>query len=501
MATVRRFDRGMLRQPKTLSSGARRVDGHAARVGVQVYSDGRGGIRRELRLPEEVFSTPSLESYDGAWITDGHPSEFVTPQTARDLSRGLVTEPARQDGDLVAMASVIDDARLLRKLDEIQAAGKHAELSVGYYADLDETPGVHPKFGRYDAIQRNIRVNHVAIVPVGRAGREARLRLDEGEMISLDLEGALTYLLARTDDNLNAAARHALPASSFAVPNSEDLPINDPEHIRAAMARFGQEHFPDLAAKRTAYHRILAGAKSHGIDSTGFQKEWSGRLDSDNTITARTNMDPKEIEALKKALATEKQRADTLAGQLAAEKARADQAEGSVNALTAERDKLRAGRIDEAEVNGLKAAVTDLQGKLAAAEQRRIDETDPKIVNKRVRERFEVVRAALEVDPAMRIDEMTDREIRCATIVKITGDQIPTTRSDDYVAGVFEKLVESRRSWSSQLPKPGTTVVIHHNRADEGAAAAADGKPKKKSFADMGNEPLPNSREARTARE
>lgn len=500
MATVRRFDRGMLRQPKTLSSGARRVDGHAARVGVQVYSDGRGGIRRELRLPEEVFSTASLESYDGAWITDGHPSEFVTPQTARDLSRGLVTEPARQDGDLVAMASVIDDARLLRKLDEIQAAGKHAELSVGYYADLDETPGVHPKFGRYDAIQRNIRVNHVAIVPVGRAGREARLRLDEGEMISLDLEGALTYLLARTDDNLNAAARHALPASSFAVPNSEDLPINDPEHIRAAMARFGQEHFPDLAAKRTAYHRILAGAKSHGIDSTGFQKEWSGRLDHDDKPRTRsTTMDPKELEALKKALATEKQRADTLAGQLAAEKARADQAEGSVNALTAERDKLRAGRIDEAEVNGLKQAVTELQGKLAEEQKRRIDETDPKIINKRVRDRFEVVRAALEVDPAMRVDEMTDREIRCATITKISGDQIPTTRSDDYVAGVFEKLIESRRAWSSQLPKPGTTVVIHHNRADDNAAA--NDKPKKKSFADWGSEPLPNSREARASRE
>lgn len=425
MATVRRYDRGMLRQPKTLSSGARRVDGHPARIGVQVYSDGRGGIRRELRLPEEVFAQPSLESFDGAWITDGHPSDFVTPQTARDLSRGLVTEPARQDGDLVAMSSVIDDARLLRKLDELKTQGKNAELSVGYYADLDETPGNHPKYGQYDAIQRNIRVNHVAIVAQGRAGREARLRLDEAEMV-LD---------------------------------------EDDTTVTAASGR--------------------------------------GRSDNDpTTLThARTNMDPtKELEALKKALATEKQRADNLAGQLAAEKARADQAEGSVNALTAERDKLRAGRIDQAEVDGLKAAVTELQAKLAEEQKRRVDETDPKIVNKRVRDRFEVVRAALEVDAAMRIDEMTDREIRCATILKITGDTIPTTRSDDYVAGVFEKLVESRRAWSSQLPKPGTTVVVHHNRADDAPAAGADAKPKKKSFADMGSDPLPNSREAREAR-
>ena len=72
---------------------------------------------------------------------------------------------------------------IVQRKDAVDAvdAGRQ-ELSCGYTCDLDETPGqwadslgtVH----EYDAIQRNIAYNHLALVDKGRAGNQARLRVD-----------------------------------------------------------------------------------------------------------------------------------------------------------------------------------------------------------------------------------------------------------------------------------------------------------------------------------
>ena len=61
--------------------------------------------------------------------------------------------------------------------------GKHRELSLGYRCDCEETPGVAPDGQPYDAIQRNIRINHLAVVPLARAGMKARLNCDGDEII------------------------------------------------------------------------------------------------------------------------------------------------------------------------------------------------------------------------------------------------------------------------------------------------------------------------------
>jgi hypothetical protein len=70
-------------------------------------------------------------------------------------------------------------------IDKILKGGKR-ELSLGYKVDLEETPGVW-NGQEYDAIQRNIRVNHLAIVPRGRAGN-ARLNLDRHDAVLFNPE-------------------------------------------------------------------------------------------------------------------------------------------------------------------------------------------------------------------------------------------------------------------------------------------------------------------------
>jgi len=138
------------------------------RTGVFVYLNPDGSERREYRPPEEVFHADSLQGYKGLPITNGHPG-LVTSANAANHTIGAVLGEARQDGNNLIADIVIHNPAA------VNAGNK--ELSVGYKLDLDETPGISPDGERYDAVQRNIRPNHLAIVKKGRAG-VARLNMD-----------------------------------------------------------------------------------------------------------------------------------------------------------------------------------------------------------------------------------------------------------------------------------------------------------------------------------
>ena len=152
------------------------------RVGIQLYKNADGTIRRELRPAEEVFHADSLKSFAGKPVTDEHPGEPVTAKNAKRLSVGTMQGEGRQDGDNVVAPIIVHDGEMI---DKILKGGKR-ELSLGYKVDLEETPGVW-NGQEYDAIQRNIRVNHLAIVPRGRAGN-ARLNLDRHDAVSFNPE-------------------------------------------------------------------------------------------------------------------------------------------------------------------------------------------------------------------------------------------------------------------------------------------------------------------------
>lgn len=160
-------------------------------TGVFVYSDGNGGERRELRLPEEVFSPEALDSLKMKPITYNHPPELVDVNNIKEYQIGYSGENPSSalgfdtDGYHVAIDLIITDKDVI---DEVTSKGsldypikgqngKKTALSCGYTCDLEDSAGVwcgQP----YDYIQRNIRYNHIALVDYGRAGDAARLRLD-----------------------------------------------------------------------------------------------------------------------------------------------------------------------------------------------------------------------------------------------------------------------------------------------------------------------------------
>lgn len=150
------------------------VWGVATRVGVFDYEDPSmpGGVFRELRPADEVLDPASLSTLDGVPFTIEHPDDGVDAANARELTHGWVLE-VKVDGDLVLtrIRVATEDA-----LAAIQA-GK-LELSCGYTTKLDLAPGVAENGDAYDAIQRDIRYNHLALVDLARAGHVARLRFD-----------------------------------------------------------------------------------------------------------------------------------------------------------------------------------------------------------------------------------------------------------------------------------------------------------------------------------
>lgn len=156
-----------------------RVDGYLSRTGIQIYDRGNGTMAREQRDASEVFSKDSLASMRGMPVTIDHPPmKMVDEKNWRGLTYGHVGDDVGKAADGVhtkASIWVLDGLAQQQIID-----GRLVELSIGYYAELDETPGINSRGERYDARQVNIRGNHLALLETNQArgGRDCRLRLD-----------------------------------------------------------------------------------------------------------------------------------------------------------------------------------------------------------------------------------------------------------------------------------------------------------------------------------
>ena len=157
------------------TDGALLADARVARTGIQVYAGYEVGMPdkalvRVYRSEGEVFHKDSLASYAHRPVTNGHPPVPVTADNWRQYATGNTTEDIARDGERVRVPLMVSDAATIADIE-----GGKRELSAGYTCDLDFTAGVTPQGEAFDALQRNIRINHIAIVPRGRAGADVRI--------------------------------------------------------------------------------------------------------------------------------------------------------------------------------------------------------------------------------------------------------------------------------------------------------------------------------------
>lgn len=66
--------------------------------------------------------------------------------------------------------------------------------------------------------------------------------------------------------HLTDKERDKLPGSAFAFPKERKEPINDADHVRAAVARFDQVKEVTNDERDEAWKRIRRAAKTHHVD-------------------------------------------------------------------------------------------------------------------------------------------------------------------------------------------------------------------------------------------
>jgi hypothetical protein len=157
-------------------------------TGIFNYRQADGSILKELRTAEDVGEQEALESFKNIPLTNSHPNSIdnpygVTKDNAKKLQVGFTGSDVRFDGHAVSIDATITDGETIDQIRE----GKRS-LSCGYKADLEMANGFAFGNNSYDAIQKNIRGNHIAIVDRGRAGDLAKmkLRMDSTDAICVD---------------------------------------------------------------------------------------------------------------------------------------------------------------------------------------------------------------------------------------------------------------------------------------------------------------------------
>lgn len=185
-------------------------------VGIFEYLNPDGSKRRELRLPEDVFAAESLASYKGKPIIITHDAGYIDKGNVDEEHIGTILSEGYQDGDDVKAEIIIHDT------DAMKNSGLR-ELSLGYNLRLDETPGVW-NGQPYDAIQRDIVINHLALVASARAGEQARLNIDSREpQITLKGEKVMSKKTNRKDGSMLSPEELATAVEAFKQRRNERM--------------------------------------------------------------------------------------------------------------------------------------------------------------------------------------------------------------------------------------------------------------------------------------
>lgn len=164
-----RADSGKLGEWQLTPEGYLVANAKIARIGIQEYPNPDGTVRREFRPPEEVANRDSLKTLCDLPISIEHPPAMLDSSNARQFAVGWNGSVSYDSGFVSTKVKLIDQHAVKNALD-----GGRIELSVGYITKLDWTPGVW-EGQRYDAIQRNIKGNHIALTVKARGGADLRL--------------------------------------------------------------------------------------------------------------------------------------------------------------------------------------------------------------------------------------------------------------------------------------------------------------------------------------
>ena len=124
-----------------------------------------------LRPADELFSDEAIESFNEnpVPLVDDHTmiGDEYTPAEQKGIDG--VVQNIHRDGD-----TLVGDISIYSKAMKEKITSGKKELSLGYFCTYDLTDGDY-NGEHFDAVQRNIRSNHIALVDKGRCGKDVRV--------------------------------------------------------------------------------------------------------------------------------------------------------------------------------------------------------------------------------------------------------------------------------------------------------------------------------------
>jgi hypothetical protein len=269
-SSVLRYDFAPITGSETTPEGYLRVWCRAARIGTQLYRRADGSQTREYRPPEEVSSPESLSTFGMKPATWGHPPVLLDSANTKQFQVGYSGSQVRYNDGFVEVALVVTDRDAIEKIKRKDAT----EVSAGYKVDFDPTPGFTPEGEEYAGIQRNIRVNHIAIVPRGRAGPEVRLLLDR-----MDAADAV----AESSEHEMAPQSSSTASPVMATVKLDGLEIDLPAEAASAVQSYSRDMGRQLQALTTERDELATKLDSlqADFDNLAYEKEAAeGRADA-----------------------------------------------------------------------------------------------------------------------------------------------------------------------------------------------------------------------------
>lgn len=291
-------DRLTVHDKRRTGDGYLVTEARFARAGIYQYSGRDVGkpekdVVRVYRPEDEVFSDAAMASFAHKPITNDHPSDNVTASTWKRDAVGVTDGRVARDGEFIVIPMMVCDAAAIADVD----AGK-VELSAGYTCDLEFIDGTAPDGSSYDAVMRNIRGNHIALVDKGRAGSECRVGdsfgrtqetvtmnlqqitlVDSGIAIETTPQGAQAITrLQDTIAELRSSASTAATAHASALDaKDKELAAKDSEieglKAKVLDAAALDKLVADRAALVATASKLLDGFKADGKDVAAIKRE------------------------------------------------------------------------------------------------------------------------------------------------------------------------------------------------------------------------------------
>lgn len=259
--------------------------GKIARIGIQNYMiDGRRV--RELRPIDAVSS--SAETFEAKPITLNHPiSRVVTADNAQAEMKGFTTKPTFEDGWIVADIHVTH-------ADAIEAATTtHNKFSCGYMADIEhldspaiwvDSEGIMGQPGaayEYDAIQKNIVGNHVALVMNPRAGSDATfLDSEDDDLIIISTVNDENDMTKKQQETVETQVTIKVDSDEFVISGQ------DAEKVQALVAKLDGE-VDGLTSQLSEANEQIEVLKSNVVEDAVIAEEVKARVEIWNLVGSK----------------------------------------------------------------------------------------------------------------------------------------------------------------------------------------------------------------------